>query len=266
MKDTILSSMKKIPPLPESVIEIEKLFKDDESTIKDFTNVIKKDPISSSVLLKAANSPMYGLSNIENVAQAVSMFGKSTTRGFILQNAMRSSFEVDLEAYGMSPTHFSEVAQKRVFLMVRWYSKISFEKLNVLSTVALIANIGQILIAKVIKEDNKIDEFKALLEKGSVSQAEKALVGITTEEVSVLIAEHWKLDQILIDTLKYGISLKQLPKEIIPYSMAFYIMRHTIDIKGNIANENMLKKIEAMVQKYKLNETHFMSIVEKVTA
>jgi HD-like signal output (HDOD) protein len=256
--------MKMIPPLPESVIEVERLFKDKESEVKDFINVIKKDPISSSVLLKAANSPMYGLSNIGNVGQAVTMFGKSTTRGFILQNAMRSSFEIDLEAYGMTSSEFSEVSQKRVFLMVRWYSKISFERLNVLSTIALIANIGQVLIAKAIKEQNKIEEFQALLEKASITQAEKKLVGFTTEEVSVLIAEHWKLDQILIDAIKYGANLKESPKDILPYAMAFYVIKHTINLKGKIADEKILKSIELFLQKYKLNDAQFMSVLERI--
>jgi len=264
LKNFILKSMKTIPPLPESVVEIERLFKDPESSIGDFARVIKKDPISSAVLLKAANSPMYGLKKIDNVDRAVAMFGKATSRAFVLQNAMRNSFEINLVPYSITPEVFSEVSQKRVFVMVRWYAKISLMHLNILSTVALIGNIGQVLISQAIEHYGKTAEFQALLKENSIAKSEKKLVGVTTEEVSAMLAEHWKLDPILANTIRYSTQLKDIPDDIFSYVLAYYVVSQTISLRGDMPSEDKLKKIRSFLEKYKLKPDHFMDVIEKL--
>jgi HD-like signal output (HDOD) protein len=119
MNENILKKIKSLPPLPKSVMEIQKITSDPDGSIGDLIKVVKEDPMLTANLLKAANSPLYGFSRqIKNVDQAVSLFGMSTVKGFAVASAVRSSMKIDLSAYGLSETKFVSVSQLQNALVV----------------------------------------------------------------------------------------------------------------------------------------------------
>jgi hypothetical protein len=56
----------------------------------------------------------------------------------------------------MELSDYSETAQKRSSLMIKWFSKVSFTKLNILATSALVGNIGQLIVSKEISANNHV--------------------------------------------------------------------------------------------------------------
>jgi len=142
------------------VIEINDICSDSKSSLHEVATIVKKDPISTATILKRVNSPLYGIMHhITSIDKAVTMLGKATTKAFILENVIKDVFKIDLSAYNITENDFSIVAQKRTSLMIKWYSKVSFSKLNILATSAVISNIGQILISKEILETKQKDKF-----------------------------------------------------------------------------------------------------------
>ena len=138
MNDNIIKKIKTLPPLPKSVIDIQKITSDPNGSIADLIKVVKEDPMLTANLLKAANSPLYGFSRqIKNVDQAVSLFGMSTVKGFAVASAVRNSMKIDLSAYGISESHFVSITQMQNALIVNWYKR-DRSKLDILSTASFL--------------------------------------------------------------------------------------------------------------------------------
>ena len=81
MNSSIIDSIKSLPPLSKTIMDINRVYADEEAGIGDLAKVIEGDPMIVANLLKAANSPLYSFGKeIKNVSQAVSLFGMSMTR------------------------------------------------------------------------------------------------------------------------------------------------------------------------------------------
>jgi HD-like signal output (HDOD) protein len=265
MNDNILKEIKALPPLPESVIEVNRICSNPEGTIADLAKAIKKDPIATATILKAANSPMYGLKEIKTVENAIAMFGKATTKAFILQMAVKSSFESNLSPYNLSFEDFSNISQKRAFVMTKWYSNINFQMLNILATTTLLGNIGQIVIAKELLKSDKCNEFKNKVasKEYMIEELEKEYMDITSTDVTAKILEFWKLEKLLVDSLKYSVSkesLQEADEETLPYAVANYAVFKAIDGLGNTDEEELDDICETLVE-YKLDPDLFKEIV-----
>ncbi|MDT8339751.1 MAG: HDOD domain-containing protein, partial [Sulfurimonas sp.] len=98
MKSSIIDSIKSLPPLSTTIIEINKIYADENSTIKDMAKVIEHDPMIIANILKIANSPLYGFGKeIKNAAQAVSLFGMNMTRSIAVGNSIKKLLNVDMQ-------------------------------------------------------------------------------------------------------------------------------------------------------------------------
>ena len=74
MKSSMINSIKSLPPLPKTVIDMQRVCNDPNSSINDLVKTVDHDPMIVANLLKAANSPLYSLRReINSVAQAVSL-------------------------------------------------------------------------------------------------------------------------------------------------------------------------------------------------
>ena len=60
MKKDLIEEINSLPPLPSSVIELDK-YKNVESTnVQELISIIEKDPLMVVTILKVANSSMFG--------------------------------------------------------------------------------------------------------------------------------------------------------------------------------------------------------------
>ena len=62
INQNLLTRIKGLPPLPDSVIKIQQICADPNAGVGDLVKVVDKDPLLTANLLKAANSPLYGFS------------------------------------------------------------------------------------------------------------------------------------------------------------------------------------------------------------
>jgi HD-like signal output (HDOD) protein len=263
LKSNILSKIESLPSLSKIVIEINNVCSDSKSSLHQVADIVKKDPISSATILKRINSPLYGIMNhVTTVDKAVTMLGKASTRAFILENAIKNSFKIDLSAYNITENDFSVISQQRTSLMIKWYSKVSFPKLNILATSSIIGNVGQILISKEIINSKKREVFLETIEDYGVTEAEKSIVGLTSEEVTANILQHWDFDEILIKSLKYANedTIEQAEENIKPYAFANHIVHKTIDAVGFI-DESKFEEIEKSLEDNNLDSKNFFEVL-----
>jgi len=250
MNENIIKKIKTLPPLPKSVIEIQKITSDPDGSISDLIKVVKEDPMLTANLLKAANSPLYGFSRqIKNVDQAVSLFGMSTVKGFAVASAVRNSMKIDLSAYGISESHFVSISQMQNALVINWYKR-DRSKLDILSTASFLLEIGAVIISSILVAEGLADEFKSKVNSENRTKLEREYLETDTIEVTSEIFNYWKFDPVLVNSIKFITNLENA--EHIEYSAPLAATHKIVDL-FNPFNEKSLKEGLELAEKYNLN-------------
>ncbi len=266
MTDEMLKKIKQLPPLPESAMQIEAIYQNPSSSLKDMVKVLEKDPLLMADILRSANSPLYGFSReITSVTQAAGLFGMGTIRGFALATIVKKSFILDLSIYSLNADSFSDLSKKQHALVTSWLLKKESSLLNILSPAAFLIEIGKVLIAQQVASDKNEQNFKELLASGEkLSEVEKKFCGCTTAEVSANIFEHWKFEQKLVDTIRYSENVQEAPEEVARCSKILQVIRHAILPNSTITKESIVDARD-LVQTYALDLESFDKAVENIT-
>jgi len=247
MKSSIIDSIKSLPPLSKTILDISKVYADSEAGIADLVKVIEHDPMIIANLLKAANSPLYGFGKeIKNVAQAVALFGMSMTRSVALGNSVRKLLNVDMQPYGITSDKFAEISSQQAALMLNWYKQIDKEKADKLYLAALLQETGKIFIASdIIQDDETISFASEVNTSNNLAMVEKSYVNLTSSEVTAIIFQHWGFDSDFIEMIKYADNPNAAPEAIREYSTALHIVKTAIPVNkplSEIAINFALKK------------------------
>lgn len=89
----IMKKFRKMKTLPHVVTKLSRLIHDENSTMKDFENVIKMDPTLVVRLLRLVNSPYYGLmQKVDSVGRAVAFIGMKNLYNLAVTDALRNIF------------------------------------------------------------------------------------------------------------------------------------------------------------------------------
>ncbi|MEA1892746.1 MAG: HDOD domain-containing protein [Campylobacterota bacterium] len=247
MKSSITDSVKSLPPLSKTILDINKVYADPEAGISDLSKALENDPMIIANLLKAANSPLYGFGKeIKNVAQAVSLFGMGMTRSIALGNSVKNLLNVDMQPYGITSEKFADISSLQAALMLSWYKQLDKEKADKLYLATLLQDTGKILIASdIIQEDETISFASEIEMSNNIAMVEKAYVNVTSSEVTALVFEHWGFSKEFIEMIKYADNPKAAPDNIQEYSTALNIVKTAIPINkplSEVAINFALKK------------------------
>jgi HD-GYP domain-containing protein (c-di-GMP phosphodiesterase class II) len=90
------SSGKLVPPaMPQIVFELRNIIKRPDSSVKDLTEVIERDPVISLRLISVAKSPVYkGLGDVKSIQAAIPRLGFKETLSVVVAIANKSLYEV----------------------------------------------------------------------------------------------------------------------------------------------------------------------------
>ncbi len=232
MKNSITNNIKALPPLSKTIMDINKVYADEDSSIQDLAKVIERDPMIIANLLKAANSPLYGFTkNIQNAAQAVSLFGMSMTRSIALSNEIRKLLNVDMQPYGVTPERFAEISELQSTLMMRWYKKIDRTKADKLYLASFLQETGKILIASDIIQDDETTSFYCEVElSNNLAQVEKMYLDVSSSEVTAKVFEHWNFDEEFIEMIKFADNPDTAPESVKEFARALNIIKTIVPV------------------------------------
>ena len=89
----IIARFSDIQTLPHVVTRLSKLLADSNSTMRDFEEVIKMDPVLVARLLRLVNSPFYGLARkVDSIGRAVAFIGMKNLHNLVVTDALKSIF------------------------------------------------------------------------------------------------------------------------------------------------------------------------------
>ncbi len=232
LKSSIIDNIKALPPLSTTITKINRIYADEDSTIKDMANAIENDPMIIANILKIANSPLYGFGKeIKNAAQAVSLFGMSMTRSIAIGNSIKNLLNVDMQPYRVTSEVFAHISSLQATLILNWYKKIDRQKADKLYLAAFLQETGKILIAsEVIQNDEAISFASEVETSNNLAMVEKAYSNATCGEVTALVFKHWGFDNDFIEMIKYSDNPSAAPNEVKEYSTALNIVKTIVPI------------------------------------
>ena len=247
MNHAILESIKSLPPLPKTIVEIQRIYANPESSIADLVKVLEDDPMIIANLLKAANSPLYSFKkDILSVTQAVALFGMNMTRSIVLGNTVRKLLNVDMEPYAASSEKFAEMSSKQAALIHNWYKKVDRQKADKLFLAAMLQETGKILIASYIIQRDETMTFRSEIEMTyNIAVVEKNYADETTATITAAIFEHWGFESDFVDMIRYSDDPSSAADNIKEYATALNIVKTIIPINdplGEIPINIGLKK------------------------
>ena len=199
----IYSFIQGLDPLCSSTKEITRLCDDPESSIKELIKVVSSDAITTASVLHSISLPIYGLQATSSIDSAVVSFGKRTIKALALSGLASKLGSLSLEAYNINEDQFKQASSLRLALMNQWYTRINPSDLQILSSSAILGNLGVILINQELLNQGLDSEFKNYPEE-EFTQAEAELLKTSSAFVTADILEFWGLENDLIDSIRYS--------------------------------------------------------------
>ena len=261
MKSSVIESIKSLPPLSKTIMNINRVYADEEAGVDDLAKVIEGDPMIVANLLKNANLPLYGFGReIKNVSQAVSLFGMNMTYSIALGNSVRKLLNVDMQPYGISSEKFAEISSMQAMLIRKWYSKIDRQKADKLYLATFLQEIGKILIASAVIQENEDVSFKSEVQhSNNLAQVEKSYVDVTSSQVTAEVFHHWEFDKEFIEMIQYADDPSTALTEIKEYAIALNVIKTIVPINNPFSeqaiNFGIRRAVEAGYDKKLLQES-----------
>lgn len=267
MNDNILKKIRTLPPLDDTIMKIQRICVDKNSSLSDLVKVVESDPMLTANILKSSNSPLYGFSReIKSISHAVSLFGMATVRGFALSSAIKQNIKINLEPYKISNNAFLEISTLQSGFMFKWYSKVNKSMLDILQPASFMMEVGKIIIANELVDQGKDAAFKEALSHintpTELSVLETEMVGFQNEEITAKIFEQWNLEAELVESIQFSNTPSRAQEYMKPYAAALCVVKNSINIFGQLTEPCIASSL-LLLKEYGLSPEPYLQTVEQ---
>lgn len=266
--EDIVKRIDSLPPLSGAVIRIQQLYREGPENVDviKLIKLVESDATLTADILKFVNDPKFGFSKkISSVSQAITLLGTETIYRLVIDYAMYDVVEMDVRPYGITNTQFNDICHFQSALVLQWISHIDIKDAQFLMPLALIMEIGKLILAKEISESSYTREFlRGLLETENVSRYEYELFETTSYYVSALLFEHWRLESRFVEILKSLDFVMEERSERIEYFRDILdVVRTAVGVKG-ILTRKSIEKAAQKVQKMGLSQERFLQVAKRL--
>ena len=265
MNENIIEKIESLPPLPKTILEIEEFRQQTEKEAFELLQIIEKDALIVSTLLKVSNSAMFGFrSKVETASKAINLLGINFTISIAIGGTVQNLLKTNLAPYGINSDDFMRASNLATTLTSMWLSKVSFDLKEQLVLPSLLQEAGKFILADLIETSGVTDEFKQLLQSGkSIAEAEKELVGMSTSEITAKIFKHWKLSDNLINVIEFVDDIENCNDFYVEQAQILDVVKTVCNVTDAFSEENIEKGI-AKAKAYNLDVKNLEAAIEKL--
>ena len=244
--DDLLRRVESLPPLPRTIILIEEYRRKSEKEISELHDIISKDALIVTNLLKIANSAMFDFrSKVETPIRAISLLGINFTISVAISASSQKLLVTTLAPYGLTNDNFMNSSNIASVLASLWLGKIDESIKDEIILPALLIDIGKYIIADMILNEQKEKEFKAKIEEGilSIEEVEKEFLGFSSSYVTAQIFKHWKLSPNLINSIEFVDDINSVSKEFERKAKILNVIKTVANIKEPLSEKSIKEAI-----------------------
>lgn len=244
--DDLLRRVESLPPLPRTIILIEEYRRKSEKEISELHDIISKDALIVTNLLKIANSAMFGFrSKVETPLRAISLLGINFTISVAISASSQKLLVTTLAPYGLTNDNFMNSSNIASVLASLWLGKIDETIKDEIILPALLIDIGKYIIADMILNEQKEKEFKSQIEEGilSIEEVEKEFLGFSSSYVTAQIFKHWKLSPNLINSIEFVDDINSVSREFERKAKILSVIKTVANIKEPLSEKSIKEGI-----------------------
>lgn len=257
----MLEEIKTLPPLPSSVVKIQELCMQNDTSIDDLSRVIEHDPMLSANILKSVNSPLYGMSKeISSIPQAIMLFGISMIRGFAAASAIKKGMVVDLSPYSSNIDELTHISSLQTALVREWYQNVDKSKLPLLQSCAFLMELGKLVASLKLIATKNVENFSnEIIQSPFIDEVEQKYLGLSSYEIAADMFEHWNFESVFVDALR-DISN---PSTQNPYAQVLAVITKAVTLKNGLSDEGLSAAFE-LIEKFGLDRNAFDEAVKSI--
>jgi len=245
--ERILNRIEALPPLPKTIVEIEKYRIKKDKEIDELQKIVEKDALIVANLLKIANSAMFGFrSRVETPKRAISLLGINFTVSVAISTSSQKLLLTSLGAYGYSNDEFMDASNMASVLASLWLNTYETELKDEIVLASLLQEVGKFIISDSLKYEKKDKDFRALVEEGeySVESIERNFLGFTSSFVAAQVFKHWKLSANLINSIEFVDDIQNVAKGFEKRAKILSTIKTICNIKEPLSDESIKKGLE----------------------
>lgn len=200
--DKIIQIIEDIPTLPVISMQILRLFRNDNISIRQIEELVEKDPPLAAKILKLVNSSFYGLLNrVSSIEHAIIILGVNEVRSIAMGFAVQNHFKT--HSNGFEPAMFwkhSIICSQIAKFLSKYFNMVDD---GTYFLAGLIHDIGKLVVDQYFP-----DEFKAIIayitsNRSTFSKAEKDLLGVTHYQIGAKLLRQWNFPEKVIMQIFY---------------------------------------------------------------
>lgn len=209
-KTSILNKLKEISNLESefntlnsTIIELNSVINNEEIDVGRIASIINRDPMLTTMVLKAANSSYYGLSRkVGTVQQAVSVLGLSNIQKFLTINVLKKNLKPNTEDNFWDDLWRHSLGTAISAQHIAGY--VNSRMADILFTIGMLHDLGSFIVYQHLPEES--NKIIATMKKDSNQRllaVEKDVLGLTHQEIGTYFARAWNFPQLFVDSIRY---------------------------------------------------------------
>lgn len=205
--ERIAKSLESLPTLPVVAMRVGELLQGDNVSVQQLSQLLRTDPALSAKLLRAVNSPHFGIpGGVSDVARAIPFVGFATLAQLVLSIGVMDALAAKSKAFDATPLwlHAFVVATAARELA----TELKFPDGGACFTAGLLHDMGKIALAKA--EPEKFAQLCDSVRDGvSVPDAEAMHQLPSHEQIGARLSRQWRLPATLAVPIEHHHAILQ---------------------------------------------------------
>jgi putative nucleotidyltransferase with HDIG domain len=203
ISDDIKAKISSFPSMPQAVIKLRELLKEDDVPLNEIENILRQDPGFSANILRLANSAYFGVpSKVSSLKKAVMLLGSKRFEQIAVSAYTEKSMNNAVEGYKLSSGELwlHSIVVATTAEAIAKYLKIPDP--NDVFIPALLHDMGKLILDPFVKTESK--KIESLVAKGeSLVRAEYMILGTDHAEIGALLLEKWSFPIDIVNSVRW---------------------------------------------------------------
>lgn len=218
-----------LPPLPISVVRLSELVGNTQAALSEYIKIIELDPVLTSSVLRWANSSWsHAQGEIDTVQNAVVRLGTENIIKLAVGHHMMASIRKTAKGFDPAEDLLWKHSMATAIAMEVLKMELPYTLPASSFAVAVIHDIGKLIIARNQYDGNYYAAIKARMKGGSITEleAENEVLGWNHVDAGIQVMEQWGLPNPMIE----AVSLHHEPGEDSnPLADALYLANRLVN-------------------------------------
>ena len=203
----LISQVKNLPPVSQAALRLVGLLDQPDVSNEDVVQVLKYDNVLTAKLLRACNSPYFGLEEpVRSVDQAVLILGHQQILHIVLTLAFGGAMMAPLPGYAVESNelwYHSLMTATAAETLADEFSEMTVEP-SVAFTGGLLHDIGKLVMGQTLTVERQ-QSIRRLIANEQVSRvdAERQILGTDHAEVGAALLQSWRLPEDIVEAVAH---------------------------------------------------------------